>query len=87
MKAIIVNYRGGRHVQKQNQAVVTVEGVSSKEEAEKLVGKTVSYTCEGKNKNVIAGKVSAAHGNSGALRVLFEKGIPGQSLGKEVSLN
>lgn len=86
MKAIIVNYRGGRHVQKQNQAVITVDGVASKEDAEKLVGKEVSFICEGKDKKVIAGKVSSAHGNSGAVRVLFEKGIPGQAIGKEVTL-
>jgi large subunit ribosomal protein L35Ae len=39
-----------------------------------------------KDKKVITGKVSAAHGNSGAVRALFEKGLPGQAIGKHVRI-
>ena len=82
MEAVIVNFRGGRHTQKDNQMIIEVNGVTSKEEAEKLVGKTVVFTTpSGKE---ITGKISAAHGNKGAVRAIFEKGMPGQSLAKKV---
>ncbi|MFW6378853.1 MAG: 50S ribosomal protein L35ae [Nanoarchaeota archaeon] len=84
MKGTIVNYRSGRHTQTTNQMIISVEDVSSKEEAEKLVGKTVVYNT---GKKDIKGEVRSAHGNSGALRVLFETGMPGQAIGQEVSIN
>lgn len=83
MKGTIVNYRSGRHTQTTNQMIVSVKDVS-KEQAQKLVGKTVTYNT---GKKDIKGKVQNAHGNSGAVRVLFETGMPGQSFGKSVSLD
>jgi large subunit ribosomal protein L35Ae len=64
--------------------IVHVDGVDSKEDAEELVGKDVSYNT---GKRSISGEVRAAHGNSGAIRVLFETGMPGQALGKQVDIN
>jgi large subunit ribosomal protein L35Ae len=84
MKAIIVNFRGGRHTKASNQMVLNIEGVESKEKAEGLIGKQVSWTTPGKK--VISGKISAAHGNSGAVRVHFEQGMPGQAIGKQVKV-
>ena len=84
MKGVIVNYRRGRHTQNPYQMIVKVEGVESKEDAEKLVGKEVIWkTPSGKE---IKGKVSGTHGNKGAVRVRFEKGMPGQAIGTEVTL-
>jgi large subunit ribosomal protein L35Ae len=52
-----------------------------------LVGKKVEWhNPEGKDKKVISGKVSVAHGGKGALRVVFERGMPGQSLGTKVKI-
>ena len=86
MKAVIVNFRSSRHRQTGNQAVIDIDSSKSKEDAAKLVGKKVSFVCPGKDKKVIEGKVSAAHGNSGAVRALFERGLPGQAIGKEVKV-
>lgn len=83
MDGTIVNYKGGKHTQVGNQMIIAVDGVSSKEEAAKLVGKKVVYNTGTKD---ITGEVRSAHGNSGAIRVLFEKGMPGQSIGKSVSI-
>jgi len=84
MKAKIANYRSGRTTQKDNQMVLYIDDVNSKEEAQKLVGKTVVFKTEtGKE---IKGKISNIHGNKGAVRALFERGMPGQSLGKEVEI-
>jgi len=84
MKGIIVNYKGGKHTQVTNQMIITVESVSTKEEAAKLVGKTIVYNT---GKKDIKGEVRSAHGNSGALRVLFETGMPGQAIGKSVTFS
>lgn len=85
MEGIIVNYRRGRKTQTTNQMIVLVKEVESKESAGNLVGKTVTYVCDGKAKKEISGKVSAAHGSKGAVRVHFEKGMPGQAIGGKVS--
>ncbi len=84
MNGTIVNYKSGKHTQTDNQMIVVVEGLSTKEEAQKLVGKKVTYNT---GKKDITGEVRAAHGNSGAIRVLFETGMPGQAVGKKVNLN
>jgi len=84
MEGIIVNYRRGRKTQTTNQMIVIVEKVDDKKKAEALVGKTVVYDCVGKAKKQIKGTVTAIHGGKGAVRVLFETGMPGQSIGTVV---
>ncbi len=85
MKGQIVSFRRGRHLQKDNQMLINAEGIESKEKAEKLIGKTVVWKSpSGKE---IKGKVSNVHGGKGVIRVIFEKGMPGQSIGNKVDIN
>lgn len=86
MEGVIVNYRRGRKTQTTNQMIVLVKDVNSKEKAEKLLGKTAVYLCEGKLKKEISGKVSSTHGSKGAVKVHFEKGMPGQAIGGKILL-
>jgi len=84
MHGVIVNYRLGKHTQKGNYVVVKPEGVASKEEAQKIVGKTAIWkTPAGRE---LKGKVTAPHGRNGSVRVLFEVGIPGQAVSTKVEL-
>ena len=83
MEGSIVNYRRNSTGQTQNHLVVIVEGIDNKEKASKLVGKKVVYNT---GKKDMVGKINAIHGNSGALRAVFETGIPGQALGKKVKI-
>lgn len=84
MKATIVNFRQGRHHQTDNQLIIQVEGYADKEKATSLVGKEVVWkTPAGKE---IKGKISAPHGNSGAVRAIFEKGMPGQAFGTSIEI-
>lgn len=83
MDAVIHNYRRNRHDQTPNQMVIVVQGVDSREKAASFVGKTVIYHT---GKKEIKGEVRSAHGNSGALRVLFETGMPGQAIGQQVRI-
>ena len=87
MEGVISNYRQGRHHQHTNQMIVVVNSVKTIEAAGKLVGNTVVWkNSVGKEKIEIKGRVKKEHGNSGALRVTFEKGMPGQSIGTKVNI-
>lgn len=82
MEAVIVNFKRGRHRQTTNQMILKIEGSDTKEKAAKFVGKKVTFSSPAGKK--IEGEIRAPHGNKGALRALFEKGLPGQSIGKKV---
>lgn len=84
MEGLINNFRRGRHTQKTNHMIVYFNGSDSKDKASLLVGKEVVWKSPaGKEIN---GKVAAAHGNKGAVRVIFEKGMPGQSIGTKLEI-
>ena len=83
MKGVIVHYRQNRHTTDGNQIIVRPEGCDAREVAEKLVGKKVVWNT---GKQDLTGVIASAHGNSGAVRVVFEKGMPGQSLGQTVRI-
>ena len=79
MNAKILSYRRGRHTEYTDQFIVSLEGVSTKEEAKKFVGKKITW--ETPAKNTISGKIAHSHGNNGMLIARFDKGLPGQALG------
>lgn len=84
MNATIVNYRRGRHTEHTDQFIVSVEGVSTREGASKLVGKPIYW--ETPSKNRIPGKITHAHGNSGTVIARFDRGLPGQAIGTKAVL-
>jgi large subunit ribosomal protein L35Ae len=86
MEGTISSFRRGRKTQTTNQAIIVIESIDSKAKAEKLVGKKVSWQAPGKGKKILVGEVRAAHGNSGAIRALFETGIPGQAVSQKVKI-
>jgi len=83
MHAVIHNYKRSIHKPAGNQMIVLVEGVDSREKAKSYVGKAVVWSS---GKKDIKGEVRSPHGNKGALRVLFENGMPGQAIGQEVKI-
>lgn len=84
MEGTIVHFRGSRRVKRSNQMVVLIKSIDDKEKASKLVGRKVTWkTSAGKQ---LTGQITAAHGNSGALRVRFDTGMPGQSIGTKVAI-
>ena len=82
MEANIVNFRGGRHTKYDNQMIIKISSVDDRKKASTLLGKKVSWKSPAGKE--IAGKITNIHGNSGALRVAFERGMPGQSVGTKV---
>ncbi len=83
MEGTIVNFRQGRHHQTDNQMIIVSKDVSG-EKAKELIGKTVVWTSPAGKE--IKGKVSALHGRKGAVRVIFERGMPGQSVGSKIRI-
>ena len=84
MEGTIANFRGGRHTKHNSQMIVHVKGVDKKDKAAELIGKSVVWSTPAKRE--IKGKVTNTHGNSGALRVKFDTGMPGQALGQKVKI-
>jgi len=80
----VVQFRRGRHTLTEKHMLIEVEDVNSKEKATELVGKSVEWKSPAGK--LIKGKVSGAHGNKGVVRVIFEKGLPGQSIGTDVEI-
>jgi large subunit ribosomal protein L35Ae len=84
MEGTISNFRLSRHLKSNNQMVVLVKGSDKKEKAQKLVGKKVVWASPAGKE--IKGEIRSSHGNKGAVRVLFETGMPGQAVGAKVKI-
>lgn len=79
---LIVNYRGSHKTKrKPNQMVIMPLGAKSKEDSKDLIGARVTWT---NGKTSITGTATHLHGAKGALRVRFDKGLPGESVGNSV---
>jgi len=85
MEGVIVNYRQGKTTQKNNHMVIMVNGVDKRDKAMALVSKKVIWT--NTKGNSISGTIAAAHGNKGAVRAIFERGMPGQAVGNKVKID
>lgn len=84
MKGRVIQFRRGRHTIHERHFLIEIPDVATKEKAEKLVGKNVVWKSPAGK--IINGKVSAAHGNKGVVRAIFEKGLPGQAITTEVEV-
>ncbi len=84
MEGVLVNFRGSRRTKSDNQMVLKINSFENKEKARSLVGRAVVWKSPAGR--VIKGKITNIHGNTGALRVMFEKGMPGQSISQRVSV-
>jgi large subunit ribosomal protein L35Ae len=84
MEGIIISYRGSHKTQNTNQMIIKADGVETREKASELLKKEIIWkTPTGKE---IKGVILAEHGNRGALRAKFERGLPGQALGTKVDI-
>jgi len=80
---ILIGPRNGMKKQYKRQYLVKFNGIDTREMAKKIIGETI-FVKLGKEK--IRGKVVAAHGNNGVVRVRLKKGLPGWASGAEVEL-
>lgn len=84
MEGVISNFRRGRHTIYSDQMIVEIGNIDKKDNTKNLIGKKVEWVSPGKK--VIKGIIKRFHGNKGAVRVKFETGMPGQSLGTKVKI-
>lgn len=84
MEATIANFRTARHHQYDRQMIIKVKDITTKDKAKPLVGKKVTWKSPAGKE--IKGKISSVHGNKGAVRAIFEKGMPGQAVGSKVKI-
>jgi len=84
MEAIVANFRRGKKTQKLKHMILKVASIDNKEKAAKLIGKKVVWTSPAGKK--LEGEIKAVHGNSGAVRAIFEHGLPGQSIGTKIKI-
>jgi len=80
----VIQFRRGRHRIHERHFLIEIDGVSSKKDTEKFVGKEVIWTSPAGKK--IKGKISSAHGIKGVVRAIFEKGLPGQAITTKVEI-
>ena len=78
MKGKVIQFRRGRHTIHEKHFLIEVDGVSKRADAEKLVGKSVSWISPAGK--IINGKISGPHGGKGLVRAIFERGLPGQAI-------
>lgn len=84
MKGKVIQFQRGRQSWTPRHFLVEIEGISTRKEAEKMTGKNVEWKSPAGK--IIKGKISVAHGNKGLVRVIFEKGLPGQAVTTEVEV-
>lgn len=80
----VIQFRRGRYNIHKNHFLIEINGVSSREQAEKFSGKEVVWKSPAGK--LIKGKISAPHGNNGIVRAIFEKGLPGQAVTTKVEV-
>lgn len=83
MEAIIENFRRSRHTQTCNQMILLPAEMDF-EKSKALVGKKVSWKSPAGKE--IRGEVRSTHGSKGAVRALFETGMPGQAIGTKINI-
>ena len=84
IKGKVVQFRRGRHVIHERHFLIEVDGIKTRKDADKLVGKEVEWKSPAGK--LIVGKISAPHGNKGVVRAIFEKGLPGQAVTTSVEI-
>ena len=82
MEGLILNYRRSRHVQRNKHMIIRVPSIDTKEKASKLINKKVMWKSPtGKE---LIGVIKSTHGNTGAVRVIFDKGSPKLNLTEHI---
>ena len=85
VKGLFFNYRGGKHTQRNKEILIKIDGVNDRKKAASFIGKKVIWN--NPQGSSIVGKIMVVHGRMGVLRASFKKGLPGQAIGANLTIN
>ena len=80
----VIQFRRGKKTITERHFLIEIDGVETREAASKFEGKEVEWKSPAGK--ILKGKISAAHGNKGVVRAIFEKGLPGQAITTKVEI-
>jgi len=100
MKATLAGFRRGLNNQRKDTALLRIDDVNTKRDAEFYAGKRVAYVYHGykvkrcvrwskapvrrSNTRAVWGRVTKPHGNAGTVRAKFAQALPGQAIGRRI---
>ena len=84
MKGKVLSFRRGKTKYVPRHFVIEINGIDKIEKAKEFMGKEVSW--KNVQGTIIKGKIMSTHGSKGHVRVVFEKGLPGQTINDPVEI-
>jgi ribosomal protein L35AE/L33A len=85
-RAQFVGYRRGlKSKQRNNQILIQIENVHSRDQASQYLGKQIRWTSPSKRKH--KGRIVGFHGGNGTVKVLMKKVPPSLAIGALVNID
>ena len=85
VKAVFTGFRRNKVWVYNNQAILKLEGLNSKSEAQYYLGKRVVFIYKAKTGyRTIWGRICSQHGNNGLVKAKFLRNLPPRGIGSTV---